>query len=232
MLVDVVRAVADRRDPRLWGVALKAILLTLALLGLAFGGGAWALGVGSDLSFTLPWIGEVGVGGGATGALWVVAALVGSMVLTPPVAALFIGVMLDEVVDAVEARSYPGLAPARPVPWLRQIGAATNLLLMMLVANAFGLVVWLLFPPGAPFLFLLINGWLIGREYFELVAFRRLDARQAKALRRSRILSATAIGAAVAAALAVPLLNLIAPLIGVAAATHLFHRFAGDARTR
>ena len=232
MLRDVGRAIADLRDPRLWGVALKAILLTLGLLALAFAGGAWALGIGSDLSFTLPWIGEVAVGGGATGLLWAVAALALSLFLTPPVAALFIGMLLDDVVDAVEARDYRGLPPARPVPWLRQIGAAANLLALMVVANLFGLIFWLLVPPAAPFVFLLLNGWLIGREYFELVAFRRVDAARARALRRSRGFACTAIGAATVALMATPIVNLIAPTIAVAAITHLFHRAAGDAPAR
>jgi uncharacterized protein involved in cysteine biosynthesis len=226
MPIDILRAIADLRDPRLWGVVAKAIALTLILLAAAFGGGAWALGVGSDLSFTLPWIGDVSVGGGATGLLWALAAIAASLFLTPPVAALFVGFLLDDVVDAVEARSYPALSRATPVPWLKQMGAALNLLALMIVANLIGLIFWALFPPVAPFLFLAMNGWLIGREYFELVAFRRVDASRARALRRANGLSATLIGAAVAAALAIPVVNLIAPLLGVAAATHLFHRVA------
>jgi uncharacterized protein involved in cysteine biosynthesis len=226
MMGDVARALADLRDRRLWGVAAAAVALTLALLAAVFTAAAWALGVGSDLSFTLPWIGVVEIGGGATGALWTLAALVASLFLTPPVAALFIGMMLDWVVDAVESRNYRGLPPARPVPWLRQMGAAANLLGLMILANLAGLVLWILLPPAAPFVFLAINGWLIGREYFELVAYRRVDPATARALRKKNGLTTTALGAAIAAALAIPVLNLLAPLLGVAAITHMFHRVA------
>lgn len=226
MLRDILRALGDLRSPALWGVAVKAVALTLALLAGAFALAGWALGIGSDLSVTLPWIGEVGVGGGVTGALWALAALALSAFLMAPVAALFIGFLLDDVVDAVEARHYPALPRAPGVPMLRQLGAALKLLGLMLVGNGFGLMVWIVFPPAAPFVFLAVNGWLIGREYFETVALRRLDAAAARRLRRAHRMAAFGVGLGVALVMSVPLMGLIAPLLGVAAATHLYHRIA------
>ena len=226
MLRDILRALGDLRSPAMWSVALKAVALTLTLLAGAFALAGWALGIGSDLSFTLPWIGEVGVGGGVTGALWALAALALSAFLMAPVAALFIGFLLDDVVDAVEARDYPALPRAPGVPILRQLGASLKLLGLMLVGNGAGLIMWLLAPPAAPFVFLGVNGWLIGREYFETVALRRMDAAAAKRLRRSHRLAAFGVGLGVALVMSVPLLGLIAPLLGVAAATHLYHRVA------
>jgi len=226
MLRDILRALGDLRSPAMWGVALKAVALTLALLAGAFALAGWALGIGGDLSLTLPWIGQVGVGGGVTGVLWALAALALSAFLMAPVAALFIGFLLDDVVDAVEARDYPALAPAPGVPMLRQMAASLNLLGLMLAANAFGLIVWLLAPPVAPLLFIALNGWLIGREYFETVALRRMDAASARRLRRAHRLAAFGLGVGVALVMSVPLLGLLAPLLGVAAATHLYHRVA------
>ena len=224
MLRDLARAVADLRDPRLWGVVVKSMLLTLGLLAVGFAGLGALLGV-DDLVFDLPLLGVVDFG--ALGVFaYVVAAMFGSALLTPLVAALFIGLLLDDVVDAVEDRRYPDAGPARAVPALTQMGAATRLLLTMIAANLLGLLIYLIAAPLAPVTFLLINGYLIGREYFETVALRRVDGRAAKALRRRNRLASTVIGAAVAGLLAVPLANLVAPLLGVAAATHLFHRVA------
>ncbi|MFN3613295.1 MAG: EI24 domain-containing protein [Rubrimonas sp.] len=226
--LDIARGLSDLMRPALWGVAIKAVLLTLALLVAAFWGGAWALGVGQDMSLSLPLLGVVEMGG-AAGVLWLLGALAIGTLLITPVAALFIGFLLDEVADAVEARSYPGLPPARPAPAWRQVGAALRLLALMLLANFAGLFVWLLATPLAPLYFLIANGWLIGREYFELVASRRLDPTTAGALRRAHRWSNLAVGACVAAAMAIPVLNLIAPLAGVAAVTHQFHRIRGEA---
>jgi CysZ protein len=223
---DIARGLSDLLRPALWGVAAKAVLLTLGLLVAVFWAGAWALGVGHDMALSLPLLGVVDVGG-AAGVLWVLAALALGALLVTPVAALFIGFLLDDVADAVEARSYPDLPPARAVPATRQIGAALRLLVLMLLANALGLFVWMLATPVAPIYFLLANGWLIGREYFDLVACRRLDDHAAQALRRANRLSSLVVGAGVAAAMAVPLLNLLAPLAGVAAITHQVHRLQG-----
>ncbi len=221
---DAARALDELRDPAFWGVALKSVALTAALLAVSFWGLGWMLGVGDGWSLTVPWLGEIGLSGGVGVALWVAFALAASAFLMLPVAAAFIGVFLDAIVDSVERRRYPGLPPARPVPPARQLRAAAGLLAAMVVGNLLGAAVWILLPPLAPFAFVGINGWLIGREYFETVALRRLDRAAARALRALWGWSATGIGALVAAALALPLANLFAPLLGVAAMTHLVHR--------
>jgi uncharacterized protein involved in cysteine biosynthesis len=229
VLRDVARALDELRDPAFWGVAAKSVGLTAGLLVASFWGFGWLLGVGEDWSFTLPWIGAVAVGGGVGTVLWVVLASVASAVLMLPVAAVFIGVFLDAIVDAVERRNYPLLPPATPVPVAAQLRAAASLFAMMLALNVLGLAIWALLPPLAPAAFVALNGWLIGREYFETVALRRMDANAARTLRRRWRWSALGVGALVAAALALPLANLFAPLLGVAAMTHLVHRARASA---
>ena len=83
-------------------------------------------------------------------------------------------------------------------------------------------------PPLAPFLLIAVNGWLLGREYVEMVALRRMDRTAARAFRKAHRLRVFGVGAAMAALMAVPLANLFAPLLGAAAATHLFHRVRDD----
>jgi uncharacterized protein involved in cysteine biosynthesis len=70
--------------------------------------------------------------------------------------------------------------------------------------------------------FYAVNGYLLGREYFELVALRRVDATEAEAMRsrfRGRMFLA---GLVTAFLLTVPFVNLVAPIIGTAAMVHLF----------
>lgn len=224
MLSDLARAVADLRDPRLWGVVLRAALLSLLLLACAFGAAGWLIGIGPDLTLRLPLLGDLALAGETVVAAWVVVALVGGALLMPVVAAAFVGLMLEDVAAAVEARDYPGLPPARPAPFGAQLGAAARLLGWTAAINVLGLAAWLVAPPAAPFAFVALNGWLLGREYLELVALRRLGAREAAALRRHWRLSAWALGCAVAALLTAPVVGLLAPMLGVAAATHMFHR--------
>jgi uncharacterized protein involved in cysteine biosynthesis len=70
--------------------------------------------------------------------------------------------------------------------------------------------------------FYALNGYLLGREYFELVALRRLDESSVRALRRSYQGSIFLSGALIAFITTIPLLNLAAPVVATAFMVHLF----------
>lgn len=224
---DLLRALRALEDPRFWRVAAKSVILT----ALSLAGSFWALGallgVGGDYSFSLPWIGEVAFGGDVSGALWVLAALIGSAFLMAPIAAAFASLFADEVSAAVEARDYPGQPPAKPAPLAAQIRAAAGLFLAMIGWNLLALPCWIVMPPAAPFVYIAVNGWLLGREYLETIAMRRMSRADAVALRKAHAGQVWVMGGIMAASLALPLTSLFAPLLGAAAATHMFHRLSG-----
>ena len=85
--------------------------------------------------------------------------------------------------------------------------------------------------PLAPVIFWLVNGFLLGREYFQLVAARRIGRERAAELGRRYFWRVWATGTAMAIPLSVPVLNLVVPILGVAVFTHQYHRLAGDAET-
>jgi uncharacterized protein involved in cysteine biosynthesis len=64
----------------------------------------------------------------------------------------------------------------------------------------------------------------LGREYFLLVATRRLGATAARQVYKQNKSTVWAAGILMAAPLSVPLVNLVIPILGVATFTHLFHR--------
>ena len=74
----------------------------------------------------------------------------------------------------------------------------------MVAANLVALAIYLLVPPLAPFVFWLVNGFLLGREYFRLVAMRRLGPEAAAALRRRHFGRIWLAGTAMAVPLSVP----------------------------
>lgn len=224
MFGDLALAMEELRHRAFWGVAAGSVALTLALFALAFWTAGWALGVGGDLSASLPWFGEVTAPGFLGTILYLLAAFALSLFLTGPVAALFVGVFLETVIAAVERRRYAAAGPGEPAPLRDQIGAAVKLFVAVLLGNALALALSLLFPPAAPLLLIAVNGWLLGREYVEAVALRRMPQAAAKAFRRRHRARVFGVGAAMAALMAVPVVNLFAPLLGAAAATHLFHR--------
>jgi CysZ protein len=67
-----------------------------------------------------------------------------------------------------------------------------------------------------------LNGYLLGPEYFEVVALRRLDEKSALALRRKYRAKVTFAGAGTALLLTIPFINMVAAVLGTAAMVHLF----------
>jgi uncharacterized protein involved in cysteine biosynthesis len=70
-----------------------------------------------------------------------------------------------------------------------------------------------------------VNGYLLSCEYFELVALRRLEAGDVRSLRKAYGGPLFMAGVLIAFLLTVPLVNLVAPVIGTAAMVHLFQRW-------
>ncbi|HEU0220718.1 MAG TPA: EI24 domain-containing protein [Paracoccaceae bacterium] len=223
MLADFGRAVGQVFDRAFLWVLVKALVLTLLLLVGSWFGAAWLVSLLPDWSVSLPLLGDVALGGVAGGAA-LLAAILASAFLMFPVAALVVGFFLEEIAAAVEARHYPGLAPVRPAPLGETLAEGVKFFLVMLLANAVALVVYLVAGPAAPLVFWLVNGYLLGREYFQLVALRRLPAGEATALRRRHFGGIWLAGTAMAVPLSVPLLNLLIPILGAATFTHTFHR--------
>lgn len=147
-----------------------------------------------------------------------------SMFLMVPAAALFTVIYLDDVADAVEDEHYRDLPPPSPVPVREAITEGVN---------SFGLLIGLNFLAMAVFFFSnswgvatlwLLNGFLLSREYFTMIARRRNDAAAARAAFDRHSYALWLPGVFFAMGLSVPFLNLAMPLVGAAVFTHLYHR--------
>jgi uncharacterized protein involved in cysteine biosynthesis len=219
----VLRATSQFSDPAFWGVAAKSIALTIVtLIGL---GAAVIWGIGWLLpdQINLPWIGTVTWVESAIS--WAAVPLIAvlSVFLMVPVASAVTGLFLEDVADAVEARHFPHLPPATPLGIAQTMRDSLGFLAVMAGANLLALVLYLIFLPFAPLIFWGLNGFLLGREYFQLVAARRVGLKEAKKLRRKHPLRIWLAGGVMAVVLSVPMLNLLVPILGAATFTHLFH---------
>ena len=223
LITDFLRAVGQLFDARFAAVLLWSLALTLGLLaGLSLG----AVGLVGLLpeSFELPLIGAVATPLGAVRGLALGAMLVLSAFLMFPVAAMFVNLFLDRIVDAVEARHYPELAAGRPMGLAEALKGAVGFTLVVLGVNLVAMIFYLVSGPFAPLIFWAVNGYLFGREYFELVALRRLEAADMRRLRRRHALRIWLAGVLMAVPLSIPVVNLLVPVVGVATYTHMFHR--------
>lgn len=217
MFASVGRAVRLIFDPAFAGIVGKALLLTVLLFVAALGLSEYALSL-------LPVLGYPAVNTFLK-LLTPLLFVLGGVVLGPPVAALFASLFLDQVAARIEARDYPD-RPARPASFALTLRAGLKLAALVVGVN----LVLLPFDIGLPglgeLLSLAANGWLLGREYFELAALRHVDLAEAGTLQRANGGAVWVGGVLIALASMVPLLNLMAPLFGTALMVHLFHRVA------
>ena len=224
MITDITRALGqlgDQRFRKVLGIGLGlTILLLVGFYGVLFGLIQWFV---PDV-LTLPFIGEI---------QWVdtflsVASLFLMIVLSAflmiPVASAFTSLFLDEVADAVEDIHYPHLPQAPRANLSESVNDSLHFLGVLIAANLLALIPYLLMPPAAPLIFLAMNGFLLGREYFQLVAMRRLGRKGAKEARRRHAGAIWLTGIVMALPLTIPILNLLVPILGAATFTHLFHR--------
>jgi CysZ protein len=149
------------------------------------------------------------------------ATLVVTWILFPAVLSTTVGLFLDEVAGAVEQRHYPAWPPARDAPILEIIGSSLRFLGILIVLNII-LLPFLLLPPLFPFVFYGVNGYLLGREYYEAVALRHADSPTARALWRRHRLRFLLAGVIIAILLTVPVLNIVVPIVATAAMVHLW----------
>ena len=131
--------------------------------------------------------------------------------------------MLDPIVEAVERRHYPLLPKVRRRPLAETISYAVRFFFMMIgISIAAGLIAWMTFVP-ASLVFVLATGFLIAREYFDTVALRRMSEAEAKTLAAGIFPTLWVLGCLIALVLNIPYVSLLAPLVGIAAFTHLVH---------
>jgi CysZ protein len=216
MFASLTRALRLLASPAALGVLAKAGALTLLLFVLGF----VALEQGIAL---LPQLGSPAINH-ALQWLAPVLALVLVWLLGAPVAALFAGLFLDGFAARIEAAEYPGDPPAKGVGLWTGLKTGVALALLVLGVDIALLPLDAAFPGPAELATLLVNGWLLGRDYFELATLRHLPAAEVAALRRRRRGRIMAGGLAIALFSMLPLLNLLAPLFGVALMVHLFKR--------
>lgn len=218
MVEDALDSFARIFSPPFRGVMLKSLALTLGVLALAWLGldrlalyfaGAAPAWLASALSVL------VGLG-----------LVIGLAYLAAPAASVVASFFLDEISGAVERAVDPAGAPGRPVP--AGAGALFSLRFagVSLLVNVAALALWL--APGVNLaVFFGANGYLLGREYFELAAMRFLSPPEARAMRSHFAVRVFLYGLVVAGFVAIPLLNLFTPLFATALMARLHKRLSG-----
>lgn len=232
MILDLAKAAAAQLfSPPFRGVFFKTLGLTvLALIVIWFGlsgvvewlAGSWFEALFSGAPGWAQWLGIfAAIAGG-------IALALGLALLIAPVTAVVAGFFLDDVAALVEKTDYPSDPPGRPLPAVRSIVLSLKFLGIVILGNLLALL--LLLIPGINIgAFFIVNGYLIGREFFEFAAMRFRSEEEAKALRRANAGTVFLGGLVIAAFMAVPLLNLLSPLFACAMMVHLHKAVSAQA---
>jgi CysZ protein len=212
MIKAAYRALADLTAPEFRTVLWKAIGLSLLMFVLVF---AAVLGVFWFLTlFPWPWVETIAAIGAGLGLL------VAFFFLMAPVTAMFAGLYLDEVAAKVEAKYYPHDVPGKPQPTFKSIVLAVQFGLFVLLVNILALP--LVFTGIGAIVLVIINAYLLSREYFEMAAMRFMEPQEAKDLRKEKAIAVFSAGFIPALMALVPIVNLTVPIFSTSYFVHLF----------
>lgn len=215
------RAVAELTKPEFRSVLLKSIGLTILLFI-----GVW---IAIEQLFSIfvtpslsgwPWV--------TTAVLWLMGTgvFVGAGFLLGPVSAIFAGLFLDDVAEHVEAVNYPQDVPGRAMPIAQSVWLAARFTVLVVFANLVALI--LVLVPGVNFaIFFIVNGYLLGREFFTFAAMRFRSEGDVRLLHQANSTSVFLAGLVIAGFMAVPVLNLATPVFAAAMMVHLHKALSG-----
>ena len=145
--------------------------------------------------------------------------------LAAPTVLLVASFFLDDVATIVERKIDPYGAPGRPAPLVASFAMGLRFAVLSILVNILVLLLTLFTGVGLASFFLL-NGYLLGREYFELAAMCHRAPLEAVALCRRHSGQVYLAGLIISGVVAVPVLNLITPLFATAFMTRLHKRLA------
>jgi uncharacterized protein involved in cysteine biosynthesis len=203
-------------DPRLRSVLLMAIGASLALII------ALAAGVGYILSALAQtgtgWLDDLLVWLGAIGTF------IFALIFFPGSVQLVSGVFADRVADTVMARHYPAAPPPRHIPLGEVLGDGLRFAALSIGLNILALPLYFVLPGLNLIVFYGLNGYLLGREYAEMVGQRTLDRMALREFPRANRTSLFLGGVLIAALSTIPVVNLTTPVVATAFAVHEHER--------
>lgn len=211
-LLPFTRAVSQFDDPIFRGVLLRSVAWSIACFATLVAASIWIIHRVLELHGWLAWGADI-LGSIATAllALW----------LFLPIAAAIGTMYFDRIAAAVERRFYPWLAPPDGASLLEQAWDGLVVGLRVLALNIVALILAVMLPGIGLVLGWMITGYAIGRGLFVAIAMRRMPRAAAEALYRTNRFSVLFQGAVLALAAYIPVVNLLIPIIGVAAMVHV-----------
>ena len=143
-------------------------------------------------------------------------------ILFPGIMPIIVNFYDEKIARTIEIAHYPEAKPEENNPLIPELLHDLKFSLKAILLNI--LLLPLYFVPMLNLLvFYWLNGFLLGREFFVMVARRYMSVKEAEDLRRKKATVILLGGVMLMVCATIPILNLIAPFWGIALMTHLFH---------
>jgi CysZ protein len=143
--------------------------------------------------------------------------------LFPAVLPLIIHFFDDAIIEIVEKENYPPVMRGENWPFWQEVRHDLTFMLKAILLNLLILPLYLI--PGLNLIiFYVLNGYLIGNEFFMTVARRHFNLQIAKSVRKQNSGVVFISGVLITLLTTIPIINLLSPFFGVTLMTHLFHR--------
>lgn len=213
MIDAAITAFSQVLTPPFRSILWRSLGITIAGL-IAIWFGLQAL-LGFFVEFPWPWLETI---------LAVVAGfglVIGMSFLIAPISSLVAGLFLDEIADKVEASHYPNDRAGMALPLVHSMVLSTKFAGLVVLVNIIALL-FLLIPGINLIAFFGANGYLLGREYFELAGLRHRSHEEVIELREANKGRVFIAGLIIAGLLAIPILNLLTPLFATTFMVHIY----------
>lgn len=149
---------------------------------------------------------------------------VASWFLFPIVVTLIAAIFQEQVANVIDREEYAD-APVEALPFWPELAHGGKMAAIALCLNLLCLPLYLTFVLF-PFVYYSLNGYLLGREFFEMVAARYVGRAEAAALRRRHRIKALFGGMLIVLMSTLPFVNFVAPFAGIALMAHLYRSVA------
>ncbi len=220
MISAAYKALGDLLSREFHSILFKAIGLTLALFIAVLTGVEILLGY--LVAMPSPWADTMA----AIGAGLVL--LVAFFFMMAPVTAIFAGLYLDDVAGRVEAKHYGQDHKGVPLSTFRAMQTSLQFALVTLVVNI--AVLPLVFTGIGAVALIVVNAYLLSREYFEMVAMRHMPVDEARLLRKENTPRVFTAGLLPALLSIIPVVNLAVPLFATSYFVHIFRQVRASSR--
>ena len=201
-------------------IFIKSIIVTLiALFGFIFLSGIffdWLAHLLQThaIAHFLPWLGSIG-------------ASIIAWMLFPGIMPLIISFFDETIARLIEKQDYPYAMSDQEQPFWPNLWHDLRFSIKAIGLNILVLPLYLV-PVLNLCLFYVLNGYLLGHEFFCMAARRHLSLQETDALYHRNRTLIIATGALLTMMATLPFLNLFAPFWGIAAMVHLYHCLQPD----